>query len=119
MQRGSGLSVVADGDIAVGTNVVMTVSLPVGYLEVACRVVVVIDEPDRAGFAYGTLPVHPEQGEESFVVTRSGAGRATFSVEAVSRSAYRLGRLVPFLVNRLQDRASRGYLRAIERAVTD
>jgi uncharacterized protein (UPF0548 family) len=30
--------------------------------------VYVIDEPDRFGFAYGTLPQHAESGEERFSV---------------------------------------------------
>jgi uncharacterized protein (UPF0548 family) len=33
-----------------------------------CRIVYVIDEPDRFGFAYGTLPQHAESGEERFSV---------------------------------------------------
>ena len=33
-----------------------------------CWVVYVIDEPDRHGFAYGTLPGHPERGEEAFLI---------------------------------------------------
>ncbi len=36
------------------------------------RVVYVVDEPDRRGFAYGTLPGHPESGEELFLVERVG-----------------------------------------------
>jgi uncharacterized protein (UPF0548 family) len=31
-----------------------------------------VDEPNRCGFAYGTLRGHPERGEESFVVERDG-----------------------------------------------
>ena len=38
-----------------------------GFLQAPCRVVYVIDEPDIRGFAYGTLPGHPESGEERFV----------------------------------------------------
>jgi uncharacterized protein (UPF0548 family) len=34
----------------------------------ACRIVYVIDEPARFGFAYGTLPLHAETGEERFTV---------------------------------------------------
>src|SRR5215216_5409661 len=30
----------------------------------ACRIVYVVDEPARFGFAYGTLPDHVERGEE-------------------------------------------------------
>jgi uncharacterized protein (UPF0548 family) len=118
VQRGSGLTVVADGDFVVGTNVVITAPLPVGCVDVACRIVAVIDEVDRFGFAYGTLPVHPEQGEEAFIVDRT-ASSTTFSVEAVSRSAYRLGRLAPFVNDRLQNQAIQRYLQAIDRAVAD
>jgi uncharacterized protein (UPF0548 family) len=39
-----------------------------GPLRAPCRVVFVIDETDRRGFAYGTLPGHPESGEELFAV---------------------------------------------------
>src|SRR3954470_23575603 len=33
-----------------------------------CRVVWAVQEPDRAGFGYGTLAGHPVRGEEAFVV---------------------------------------------------
>ncbi|MCA1578122.1 MAG: DUF1990 domain-containing protein [Acidobacteria bacterium] len=36
----------------------------------ACRVVYVIDEAERFGFAYGTLPDHIERGEERFLIER-------------------------------------------------
>ena len=34
----------------------------------SCRIVYVIDEADRFGFAYGTLTEHVERGEERFTV---------------------------------------------------
>ena len=34
------------------------------------EVVAVVDEPDRQGFAYGTLTGHPLRGEEAFIVER-------------------------------------------------
>ncbi|MGL6234957.1 MAG: DUF1990 family protein [Segniliparus sp.] len=40
-----------------------------GPLSLPCRVVYVVDEPRRKGFAYGTLPGHLERGEERFVVS--------------------------------------------------
>lgn len=48
----------------------LTVVLRIGPLDISapCRVVYVLDEPDRRGFAYGTLPGHPEVGEELFAV---------------------------------------------------
>ena len=52
-----------------------------------CRVVWSVEEDRRAGFAYGTLPGHPEQGEEAFVVDWGADGAVWFTVRAVSRPA--------------------------------
>jgi uncharacterized protein (UPF0548 family) len=82
---------------------------------VTCRIVAVVDEPDRYGFAYGTLSVHPEQGEESFLVTRRG-GRVVFEVVGVSRPVHPIARALPPLGNHLQDRAVHRYLTAMVRA---
>ena len=51
------------------------------------RVVYVVDEPRRRGFAYGTLPGHPESGEEAFVVELQEDDEVTFTVTAFSRPA--------------------------------
>jgi uncharacterized protein (UPF0548 family) len=116
VHRGAGLLVEADGELAVGTNVAMCAPLPVGYIDVTCRVVAVVDEPDRFGFAYGTLPVHPACGEESFLVSRSD-GITSFAVRAVSRPMHPLARLVPPVADALQDRAAKRYLAAMAAAV--
>ena len=115
--RGAGLHVATDGPIAVGTNVALSAPLPLGFADATCRIVVVIDEPNRYGFAYGTLSVHPESGEEAFIVARDDGGRVRFDVEAVARPQDPLARLVPPVANRLQDRTARRYLSAMERAV--
>ena len=96
-----------DGPLAVGTNVAISAALPVGHVEITCRVVAVVDEPDRFGFAYGTLPVHPEQGEESFVVVRADAGGARFDVQAVSRPVHPLDARSPRLPIACRDSAGR------------
>lgn len=49
------------------------------------RVVYVIDEPDRKGFAYGTLPGHAEEGEEAFLVHRDPEGSVWLTIRAFSR----------------------------------
>ncbi len=49
------------------------------------RVVYVIDEPARRGFAYGTLEGHPESGEEAFVVDRTEDGSVWITITAFSR----------------------------------
>jgi uncharacterized protein (UPF0548 family) len=117
VHRGAGLAIAVDGPIAVGTNVAFSAPLPVGYVDGTCRIVTVVDEPDRFGFAYGTLPLHPERGEESFLVVRDEHGNVRFDVVGVSRPAQPIARLLPFIANRLQDAAVHRYLSAITRAV--
>lgn len=55
--------------------------------DVPCRVVSVVDEPTRKGFAYGTLPGHPERGEESFVVEYGDDDSVWLTIRAFSRPA--------------------------------
>lgn len=116
VHRGAGLELAADGPIASGTNVAFSAPLPIGFIDGTCRIVAVVDEPDRFGFAYGTLSIHPEQGEESFVVT-NGDGSVTFDVVGISRPTQPLARMLPPIADRLQDRAVRRYLSAMEHAI--
>ena len=53
-------------------------------LSAPVRVVYVIDGPDRRGFAYGTLPGHPESGEEAFLVERRPDGTVWCRITAFS-----------------------------------
>jgi uncharacterized protein (UPF0548 family) len=53
--------------------------------KVPARVVYVIDEPLRKGFAYGTLPGHPEIGEESFLVEYRDDDSVWLTIRAFSR----------------------------------
>jgi uncharacterized protein (UPF0548 family) len=65
MLRGAGVRVEPSTEMAaVGSEVLVGL----GPVRAPCRVVYVIDEPDHRGFAYGTLPGHPESGEELFAV---------------------------------------------------
>ncbi|GLW13022.1 DUF1990 domain-containing protein [Microtetraspora sp. NBRC 13810] len=70
----------------------VTVVCRLGPLRIPCRVVWTVEEDRRAGFAYGTLPGHPEIGEESFMVERDAGGTLWFTLTAFSRPA-RLPRL--------------------------
>lgn len=81
-------------------------------LAIPCRVVAVVDEPDRRGFAYGTLPGHPEAGEESFVVMIDERGHVRAELTAVSRPAWRLARALPGPARLAQRLAAAAYLRA-------
>lgn len=83
------------------------------------RVVAVVDEPDRVGFAYGTLPGHPEAGEELFLAERTDPGTLRLTVRIHARPATSLVRLATPLVTRVQRLAARRYLRAWAEATTE
>ena len=111
VQARSGLRVVASSTpIALGT----TVELHLGPLRIPCRVVTVVAEPHRRGFAYGTLPGHPERGEEAFVLERRADGGADLTVTAFSRPATLLARLGGPLGTGAQSLMTRRYLQALD-----
>lgn len=111
MLRGAGLRVRATTDIAeVGAEVIVGL----GPVLAPCRVVYVIDEPDRRGFAYGTLPGHAETGEELFAVRYDPASDQVFAeVAAFSRHATWWSRLAGPVTSVLQRVVTRRYLRAL------
>jgi uncharacterized protein (UPF0548 family) len=116
-QRGAGLRIRASGPASsTGTVVLMTAGLRRLGLDIPCRVVWVVDEPHRRGFGYGTLPGHPESGEESFVVSLRPDGRVVYELRAVSRLAIRLSRLGAPVSRRVQRLALDRYVAAIRRA---
>ncbi|MFD7463021.1 MULTISPECIES: DUF1990 family protein [unclassified Streptomyces] len=85
MHRAMGVGIEASAERAApGVDVTVTLA---GVVKAPCRVVWTVDEPRRAGWAYGTLPGHPECGEESFVVDRTGDGTVWLTVSAFSRPA--------------------------------
>lgn len=51
------------------------------------RVVYIVDEPKRKGFAYGTMAGHPEDGEEAFVLDQREDGSVWLTVRAFWRPA--------------------------------
>ncbi|MEJ7801487.1 MAG: DUF1990 domain-containing protein, partial [Ilumatobacter sp.] len=114
---GAGLVVLAARPPLVGDIVAIRAPLPLGWIDAVCRVVRLVDEPDRAGFAYGTLADHPAQGEESFTVERDDDGTVTFEIIAVSRPRHPLARLAPAVARILQRRAVDRYLDAMTIAV--
>ena len=112
MQRGSGLRVQASSEIVEVSTVVLVRMM--GLLRAPCRVVYVIDEPDIRGFAYGTLPGHPESGEERFAVRYDPKTSAVFAeVTAFSRPGVWWSKAGgPFVVMAQREIAKR-YLRAV------
>jgi uncharacterized protein (UPF0548 family) len=78
------------------------------------RVVSVIDEARRQGFAYGTLPGHPERGEESFAVSLLDDGTVEFVLIAFSRPAVWWSRAGAPATRWVQQRVTARYLAALK-----
>jgi uncharacterized protein (UPF0548 family) len=74
---------------------------------------IVVDEPNRQGFAHGTLPGHPESGEEAFVVERADDDTVSLSVIAFSTPASDLAKLAGPLGRLAQRRMTVRYLRSL------
>ena len=114
MHRRAGIAVMASHE-RVEPGAVAELRLGVGRLGLRApvRIVDVVDEPTRRGFAYGTLPGHPESGEESFVVELGTTGDVTLTIDAVSRPASRLARLSGPVGRLVQSRITDRYLWAL------
>ena len=114
MHRRAGLTVDADSPIvALGTDVRLGWSAGPLRVKVPCRVVRVLGEPNACGFAYGTLPGHPERGEESFTVRLDPTGAVTLEILAFSRPGLWWSRLGAPASRLVQRRVSTRYLDAL------
>ncbi|MDX6395811.1 MAG: hypothetical protein QOJ73_6874 [Streptosporangiaceae bacterium] len=94
---------------------VLILGLGAGPLRVTapCRVVYAVDEPGRRGFGYGTLPGHPECGEEAFIIERHADDTVSFTITAFSRPARRLAKAAGPVGRAVQRRTTTRYLRAL------
>jgi uncharacterized protein (UPF0548 family) len=110
MHRAAGLKVTAEGDARPGA---LFVSRIAPGLTAPCRVVYVIDEPDRCGFAYGTLRGHPESGEEAFIVDIGEADDVWFTVRAFTRPGTLLTRISGPLGRVAQRLIAQRYIKAM------
>jgi len=83
-----------DTPIEAGRDVAL-LARHLGFYSVSsCRIVYVIDEPDRFGFAYGTLSQHAESGEERFTVEYDReTDEVWYDIYAFSRPGHWLVRL--------------------------
>jgi uncharacterized protein (UPF0548 family) len=118
--RGIGATVhPEEAPIALGTTVLVVLRGGPIRLLVPTRIVAVVDEPDRFGFAYGTLPGHPERGEEAFLIERHPDGRTTATIRVLAEGDWLIARLAAPLVRRLQRVALNRYLAALQRYAAD
>jgi uncharacterized protein (UPF0548 family) len=59
----------------------------------AARIVYTLDDAQRFGFAYGTLPGHVERGEECFWIEKEADGSIFYHIRAFSRPRFWMARL--------------------------
>jgi uncharacterized protein (UPF0548 family) len=116
MQRDAGLAVTASEPTA-APGVLVVVRVGWGRLSIMapCRVVYRVDEADSQGFAYGTLPGHPERGEEAFIVQLRPDGDVRLVIRAFSRPASALARAGGPLTRKAQAVVTDRYVRALRR----
>ncbi len=100
--------------VSLGATILAVISLGPAQVVAPCRIVRVIDEFDRFGFAYGTLPGHPERGEEAFLIERRSDG-TFFSIIAFSRPADPLARLAGPISRAVQLAITRRFMNALTR----
>lgn len=118
IQRGSGFRVLdglgADADeAAVGQRVRLLIPFGPFRVPALAEVVYLVDEPRRRGFAYGTLPGHPESGEEAFLVEQDDDGSVWITIRAFSRPASWFWWVVNPVLRLVQEYYTRRYLRAL------
>jgi uncharacterized protein (UPF0548 family) len=84
----------------------------------ACRIIYVVQEDRKYGFAYGTLPDHVESGEERFLIEWDPEDDSVwYDILAFSRANHVLARIAYPMTRRLQKRFARDSVLAMKRAV--
>ncbi|MDH6237182.1 DUF1990 domain-containing protein [Cryobacterium sp. CG_9.6] len=104
-----------DGTPYIMNGMTAQLEVHVGPLRVKApvRVVYVIDEANRVGFAYGTMKGHPASGEESFVVEKRDDDSVWFILRAFSRPSTWYFRLASPFLRLQQKRFTRRYLTSL------
>ncbi|TFC30730.1 DUF1990 domain-containing protein [Cryobacterium sp. MDB1-18-2] len=72
VKTASGFAVDSTGPVSPGDRVTVTARVLTVAVVEPVQVVEVVEEFDRVGFAYRTMPGHPVSGEEAFIVHRRG-----------------------------------------------
>ncbi|SBS70909.1 DUF1990 family protein [uncultured Microbacterium sp.] len=105
----------ADGTpyVAAGTTIRVHGRVKAMRADAELRVIYVIEEPRRVGFALGTVSDSVVSGEESFLIDWRDNDEVWFTVRAFDRPVAPLYRMLPPLTKRRRRELFQGYLRAI------
>ena len=114
MHRRAGLLVTTDTPVVeLGADTVLELGLGPWRIRAPVRIVEVLREPTVAGFTYGTLPGHPERGEERFLVRLDPDDVVRAQIKAFSRPGRWFTRLAGPIARRIQDATTERYLQAL------
>lgn len=105
----------ADGTplVAAGTTVHLEGEVRGMRVDGELRVIYVVEEPRRTGFALGTVGGSVVSGEESFVVEWHDNDEVWFTVRAFDTPVATRYKLLPALTRRRRRELFQGYLRAV------
>jgi uncharacterized protein (UPF0548 family) len=118
VHEGVGLRVTANSPfVEQGSTAVFQMRIVGLNVTLACRVVKIMIDDNRWGFAYGTLPHHVERGEELFLVEQLHDGSVQFKVVAHSRSGHLMVRAGAPVARVVQRGITTRYLRAMKELV--
>ncbi len=108
----------SDTPLVTGSQVAILARAVGMWILNAARIMYVIDEPTRYGFAYGTLPDHVETGEERFLLELDPAtGGVAYDILAFSRPRHLFTRIGYPLTRRMQKKFALDSGAAMQRAV--
>ena len=114
VQRAAGFQVLGPLEVTAGATALLVMAVgPVKFVA-PIRVVYWIEEADHIAFAYGTLPGHPESGEEYFGLTIDETERVRFRVNAFSRAGSLMTHIGQPVVRKIQERATQQYMDALQ-----
>jgi uncharacterized protein (UPF0548 family) len=99
--------------IANGMSAVLRTKVGPITVDAPVRVVYVIDDPNRVGFAYGTLHGHPASGEEAFILEHRDDDSVWLTVRSFSRPASFGWRLLAPVYAQVRKGITAKYLRAL------
>lgn len=99
--------------VAPGMTAVMVFRIGPFTVKAPVKVVYVIDEPERRGFAYGSRHGHPARSEQLQYVTKEADGSVWLTIRSISAPAKRGTALTVALLRRVQTRYQRKFLTAL------
>lgn len=109
----SGFAVEPDSAVSVGDRPTIVARVLGFTIHEPVEVVAVLDTDDRVGFAYRTLPGHPVDGEEAFLISRTDSG-IELTIRSLTRPASQgVWRWLYPLLRVAQIVARRRYFRAL------